>query len=50
MKIYIEKALEGKQNKNSYAFMVFDKQTNKYAGSTRFNDIQVENSLASASL
>jgi RimJ/RimL family protein N-acetyltransferase len=43
LKIYIEKALEGRQNKNSYAFMVFDKQTNKYAGSTRFYDIQVEN-------
>lgn len=43
MKIYIEKALEGRQNKNSYTFIVFDKQTNKYAGSTRFYDIQVEN-------
>jgi RimJ/RimL family protein N-acetyltransferase len=44
MKLYIEKALEGRQNKNSYAFIVFDKQVNKYAGSTRFYDIQVENS------
>ena len=43
LKIYIEKALEGRENKNSYAFVVFDKQTNKYAGSTRFYDIQVEN-------
>jgi RimJ/RimL family protein N-acetyltransferase len=44
MKIYIEKALEGRQNKNSYAFIVFDKQANQYAGSTRFYDIQGENS------
>ena len=28
MKIYIEKALEGRQNKSSYTFIVFDKQTN----------------------
>lgn len=43
MKIYIKKALDERQNKNSYAFVVFDKQTNKYAGSTRFYDIQLEN-------
>ncbi|MFN0274769.1 MAG: GNAT family N-acetyltransferase [Chitinophagales bacterium] len=43
MKIYIEKALDGRRNKNSYAFLVFDKRTNQYAGSTRFYDIQVEN-------
>lgn len=43
MKIYIEKALEGRNNKNAYAFVVFDKRTNQYAGSTRFYDIQTEN-------
>ena len=43
MKMYIEKALDERQNKNSYAFVVFDKQTNKYAGSTRFYDIKIEN-------
>ena len=43
MKIYISKALAGRENKNSYAFAVFDKQTNQYAGSTRFYDIQIEN-------
>lgn len=42
MKIYIEKALEGRKNKHTYAFAVFDKQTNQYAGSTRFYDIQIE--------
>ena len=43
MKSYIEKALEGRQDKNSYAFLVFDKRKNQYAGSTRFYDIQVDN-------
>lgn len=42
MKIYMDKALEGRKNKNTYAFTVFDKQTNQYAGSTRFYDIQLE--------
>jgi len=43
MKSYIEKALEGRKDKNSYAFLVFDKRKNQYAGSTRFYDIQVNN-------
>lgn len=43
MKSYIEKAIEGRKNNNSYTFLVFDKRTNQYAGSTRFYDIQVEN-------
>lgn len=43
MKIYIDKALEGRKNKNTYAFTVFDKKTNQFAGSTRFYDIQIEN-------
>lgn len=43
LKIYIEMALEGRKNKNAYAFSVFDKETNQYAGSTRFYDIQNEN-------
>lgn len=42
MRHYINQALEGRQNRNSYAFSVFDKQKNQYAGSTRFYDIQVE--------
>jgi RimJ/RimL family protein N-acetyltransferase len=44
MKIYIEKALEGRQNKHAYAFIVFDKQAKTYVGCTRFYAIQVENS------
>lgn len=43
MKIYIEKAISGRENGHSYPFIVFDKRTNKYAGSTRFYDIQIEN-------
>lgn len=44
MKIYIEKAILGRENKHSYPFIVFDKLANKYAGSTRFYDIQTDNS------
>jgi RimJ/RimL family protein N-acetyltransferase len=43
LKIYIEKAINDRKKQNSYAFTVFDKRTNKYAGSTRFYDIQLEN-------
>ena len=43
MKVYIEKALEGRKNKITYAFLVYDKRTDQYAGSTRFYDIQIEN-------
>jgi RimJ/RimL family protein N-acetyltransferase len=40
MKSYIDKALEDKENKTSYPFLVFDKRKNEYAGSTRFYDYQ----------
>ncbi len=40
LKKYVDLALEARQNKTSYPFIVFDKQTNKYAGSTRFYDFQ----------
>lgn len=43
MKVYLEKALEGRQHKTTYPFLVFDKRSGKVAGSTRFYDIQVEN-------
>lgn len=43
LKIYINKALEGRANKKEYAFIVYDKRANEYAGSTRFYDIQTEN-------
>ncbi|MFM1932657.1 MAG: hypothetical protein RL226_1960 [Bacteroidota bacterium] len=40
MKHYLEQALEGRRNKHSYPFLVFDKQKGEYAGSTRLYDIQ----------
>lgn len=42
LKKYISKALEGRKNKNSYPFIVFDKKAQKFAGSTRFYDIQIQ--------
>ncbi|WP_299248018.1 GNAT family protein [uncultured Lacinutrix sp.] len=38
MKAYLNKALQDKANKKAYPFLVFDKRTNAYAGSTRFYD------------
>jgi RimJ/RimL family protein N-acetyltransferase len=35
--------MEERAARKSYAFIVFDKRTNQYAGSTRFYDIQIEN-------
>ncbi len=39
---YVELAIESRIQKNGYAFIVFDKRTNQYAGSTRFYDIQIK--------
>ncbi|MBK7763108.1 MAG: GNAT family N-acetyltransferase [Bacteroidetes bacterium] len=41
LKKYIEQTLEARFQGKEYAFIVFDKLKNKYAGSTRFYDIQV---------
>lgn len=38
LKIYIQNSLREKELKTSYPFVVFDKRTNKIAGSTRFYD------------
>lgn len=43
MKNYITAAIEARLNGTEYPFIVFDKRTNKYAGSTRFYDIQLHN-------
>lgn len=43
LKLYLKRALEDRENQNAYAFLVFDKRTNQYAGSTRFYDIQLKN-------
>jgi RimJ/RimL family protein N-acetyltransferase len=40
MKIYVNTAIENRIQGTAYTFIVFDKQTNEYAGSTRFYDIQ----------
>mgnify|MGYP000879260452 CR=1 FL=1 len=37
---YIDKAIENRQMQKEYPFIVFDKQAQQYAGSTRFYDIQ----------
>jgi N-acetyltransferase len=41
MKNYIRIAMEAREKGNEYPFIVFDKRKNKYAGSTRFYDIQL---------
>ena len=38
---YIQAAIEARENKTSYAFIVFDKFLNTYVGCTRFYDIQL---------
>lgn len=41
LKKYIQTALDARNNKTEYPFIVFDKKTQQYAGSTRFYDIQL---------
>ena len=41
---YIQTAIESRRFKTAYPFIVFDKLQNKYVGSTRFYDIQLEHS------
>jgi N-acetyltransferase len=43
MKNYITAAIEGRSKGLEYPFIVFDKRTQQYAGSTRFYDIQLQN-------
>lgn len=40
---YIQFTLKNREKLTEYAFVVFDKRTNEYAGSTRFYDIQLAN-------
>tara|TARA_B110000967_G_C18864199_1_gene551779 strand:+ start:97 stop:726 length:630 start_codon:yes stop_codon:yes gene_type:complete len=44
LKNYLKLALKEKENKKEYPFIVYDKINKCYAGSTRFYDIQLENS------
>src|SRR5882757_7027990 len=41
LKKYIQIALEARANKKEYPFIVFDKRTQQFVGSTRFYDIQL---------
>jgi RimJ/RimL family protein N-acetyltransferase len=43
LKNYIQIAVDKRKNQTDYPFIVFDKKTNSYAGSTRFYDIQLAN-------
>lgn len=43
LKKYFQLALDAKAAKKEYPFIVFDKKTQTYAGSTRFYDIQLDN-------
>ena len=43
LKNYINLALQGRNNKNEYPFVVIEKESNKIIGSTRFYDIQLNN-------
>lgn len=43
LKNYMDIALHGRESEKEYPFIVFDKQSNKYAGSTRYYDIQLSN-------
>lgn len=39
---YIQMAIKARANKTEFPFIVFDKKSGKYAGSTRFYDIQFQ--------
>jgi N-acetyltransferase len=43
MKEYINTTIEQREQKKEYPFIVYDKATNGYSGSTRFYDIQLNN-------
>ncbi len=43
LKHYIDIAIQARETGKEMPFIVFDKQTQRYAGSTRFYDIQPEN-------
>ncbi len=43
LKDYLNLAIKGRSEKKEYPFIVLDKLTNSFAGSTRFYDIQISN-------
>lgn len=42
LKKYISKAIEARKSNTDYPFIIFNKRTQTYAGSTRFYDIQLK--------
>ena len=42
-KNYLQIAIDNRQKQTEYAFAVYDKKLERYAGSTRFYDIQLQN-------
>ncbi len=46
LKQYLTNTLTNRIDKKEYPFIILDKQANRYAGSTRFYDIQQTNSTA----
>jgi len=46
LKNYVQKAVDGYYQKIAIPFIIFDKQKNEYAGSTRFMNIDWKNSVA----
>jgi len=44
-KKYVEKALEQQQNKRSIPFIIYDKKSQKYAGCTRYMNIDWKNKV-----
>jgi RimJ/RimL family protein N-acetyltransferase len=45
LRTYINLALDAKKKKTEYPFIVYDKRKQKYAGCTRFYDIQLPNNM-----
>lgn len=45
LKSYVQKAVDGYYHKTAMPFIVFDKNTNTYAGSTRFMNMDWKNSV-----
>src|ERR1017187_4777930 len=43
MKTYIDATINQRLEKKEYPFIVFDKSENRYAGCTRFYEIQLQN-------
>ncbi len=45
LKNYIEQALNARKNEKEYPFIIFDKRTQEYAGTSRYYDIQINHKV-----